>query len=145
FLLSTLCLTYSSTLFPYTTLFRSFSWNLGSENSTPTPHLCRIRQADLEVARILVHVLVAAAGEVEDGQVGPGHFWYAFEQAGNGMRGFKRRNDPFGAREQARGIESGLIRGGRVFGAALVREPGVLRADGGRIEPRGNGMRGRDL
>ena len=45
----------------------------------------------------------------------------------------------------ARGVESGFIGDGRVFGAMLVGEPGVLGADGGIVESRGNGMRRGDL
>src|SRR6266851_5344990 len=61
------------------------------------------------------------------------------------MGGFERGNDPFGAREEARGIESGLIRNGGIFGAALVGEPGVFGADGGVVEACRNRMRGGNL
>src|SRR5216683_5587800 len=85
----------------------------------------------LEQARVSVHVLVAAAGEIEDDEVIFPQLGQPFDQAGDGVGGFERGNDAFGAREQARGIESGLIGDGEIFGAALVGEPGMFGADGG--------------
>jgi len=61
------------------------------------------------------------------------------------VRGFEGGNDALGAREETRGIESGLIRNGGVLGAALLGEPGVLGADGGIVEAGGDGMRLGDL
>src|SRR5207249_10000497 len=61
------------------------------------------------------------------------------------MCGFERRNNTLGAREQAGGIESGLIGNSGVFGAALIGKPCVLGTDGGIVEARGNRMRRGDL
>src|SRR5437899_2142148 len=46
---------------------------------------------------------------------------------------------------KARGIQGGLIGDRGVFGAALVSQPSVLRADGGIVETRRNRMSRRDL
>ena len=61
------------------------------------------------------------------------------------MRRFERRNDAFGARKQARRGKRIGIGDGRVFGAALVVQPGVLGADHGVVQAGGNGMCERDL
>jgi len=67
------------------------------------------------------------------------------DQAGDGVGGFERGNNAFGAREEARGVESGLIGDGGIFGAALIGKPGMLGADGGIVESGGDGMCGSDL
>ncbi len=64
---------------------------------------------------------------------------------GNGVRGFERGDDAFGAGEQTRGGDGIVVGDGGIFGAALVGEPGVLGADRGIVEARGNRMRGGDL
>ena len=69
----------------------------------------------------------------------------ALDQAGDGVGGFERGDDAFGAREETRGFERGGVGDGGVFGAAFVGEPGVLGADGGIVEAGGDGMRGGDL
>src|SRR2546430_10553021 len=48
---------------------------------------------------------ISPAGEVEDDEVVFCHVGEALDEAGDGVRGFERRNDSFGAREQARRIE----------------------------------------
>src|SRR6516162_3039789 len=101
--------------------------------------------AGLKRAFIRVHVLIAAAGEIEDNEVGWLELRQAFDEAGDGVGGFKRGNDAFGARKELGGIESGLIGNGGVFGAALIGEPGVFGPGGGIVETRGNGMRSGDL
>src|SRR5713226_3689067 len=95
----------------------------------------------LEQAGVSVHVLVAAAGEVEDDEVVLLELRKALDQAGDGVSGLERGNDAFGAGEQARGIQGSLIGDGEVFRAALICEPGVLGANGRIIEPGGDGMR----
>src|SRR5713226_5566576 len=57
------------------------------------------------------------------------------------MGGFKRGDNAFRAREQPRGIESGLIGNRGILGAALVGKPGVLGADSGIVEASRNRMR----
>ena len=80
------------------------------------------------------HVFVAAAGEIEDDEVVFGEAWGAFDEAGDGMGGFERRDDAFGTSEGLRGVESSGVAHGGIFGAALIGEPGVLGADGGIVE-----------
>jgi len=70
---------------------------------------------------------------------------YAFDEASDGVGGFERGDDAFGAGEGARGVEGGGVRDGGIFSAALIGEPGVLGADGGIVEAGGNGVRGSDL
>src|SRR2546430_17105621 len=84
---------------------------------------------------------IAPAGEVEDDEVVFCHVGEALDEAGDGVRGFERRNDSFGAREQARRIERRLIGYGPVFRAALVRQPGMFWADRRIVEASGNRMR----
>src|SRR5260370_29428424 len=95
----------------------------------------------LEQTGISVHVLIAAAGEVEDDEVVLAHAREALDQTSDGVRRFERGNNAFGESEQTRGVERSGVGDGGVFGAALVGEPGVLGANGRIIEPRGNGMR----
>ena len=101
--------------------------------------------ARLKQALIGVHVLIAAAGEIHDDEVAGFELWQALDEAGDGVRGFERGDDAFGAREELCGVECGLIGDGGVFGAMLIGEPGVFGADGGIIEAGGNGMRRGDL
>src|SRR5579863_8367316 len=54
-------------------------------------------QQRLEQAGIGVHVFVAAARDVEDYEVVSGHFGSALDEAGNGVRGFERRDDALDA------------------------------------------------
>ncbi len=61
------------------------------------------------------------------------------------MSGFERGNDAFGAGEEARGVESGFVGDGGVFGATLIGEPSVLGTNGGIVEAGGDGMSGGDL
>src|SRR5579859_119349 len=61
------------------------------------------------------------------------------------MRRFERRYNTFNAREHTRSIKSGGIRDGGVRGAALIREPRVLRTNCRIVESGGDGMRGGDL
>src|ERR1700682_2321341 len=99
----------------------------------------------LKQAGVRVHVLITAAGEIEDDEVVLGKLREALDEAGECMSRFKSRNNAFGAREQSRGIESGVISDGIVLRASLVGEPGVLRTDGRIIEAGRNRMRGGDL
>src|SRR5258708_3336466 len=85
---------------------------------------------------------VGAAADVQSGTEGT----MAALESAHAIAGLiERGNDAFCAREEARGVESGLIGDGGVFGAALIGEPGVLGADGGIVEAGGNGMRRGDL
>src|SRR4029077_1725120 len=86
-----------------------------------------------------------AAGEVEDDEVILLQLRETLDKTGDSVSGFERRNNAFRAREQARGIESGLIGDGGIFGEVLVGEPGMLGPDGGIVEPGGNRMSSRDL
>src|SRR5712691_4413496 len=90
-----------------------------------------VSQERLKKARICVHVLVAAAREVEDDEVVRSHSWQTFHETRYGVRRLKRRNDAFRASENARGLQRGGIGDGAIFGAALLGEPGVLGANGG--------------
>src|SRR6266404_315695 len=94
---------------------------------------------------IRVHVLVAAAGEVEDDQVAGLELRQAFDEARDGVRGFERGDNTFGERKKLCRIERRLIVNRGIFGAMLIREPRMLRADGRIIKAGGNGMRGGDL
>ena len=67
-----------------------------------------------------VHVLVAAAGEIDDHEVGRLELGQAFEKTREGVRGFERGNDAFDARQQPGGFKRGLIGDGGVFGAMLI-------------------------
>ena len=97
------------------------------------------------ISAVSVHVFVAAAGEIEDDKVVSLELREAFDETGDSVGGFERGNNAFGAREEARGVESGLIGDGGVFGAALIGEPGVFGADGWIVEASRNRMRGGDL
>src|SRR6266851_1961251 len=99
----------------------------------------------LEQAGVSVHVLVAAAREIEDDEVVFLELRETLHQAGDGVGGFECGDDAFGARKKARGIQSRLIGDGGIFGAALIGEPGVLGSDGGIVEACGNGMCRGDL
>src|SRR6266481_6439575 len=99
----------------------------------------------LEQTGISAHVLVAAAGEVEDDEVVLAHAREPFDQTCDGVRGFERGNNAFGASEQTGSIKRSGVRDGGIFGTALVGEPGMLGANGGIIESCGNGMRRGDL
>src|SRR6266851_9999254 len=99
----------------------------------------------LEQARVSVHVLVAAAGEIEDDEVVLLELRQTLDKTGDGVGRFERGDDAFGARKKARGFESRLIGDGGIFGTPLIGQPGVFGADGGIVEPGGNGMRCGDL
>src|SRR5271154_286806 len=105
---------------------------------------CDMRQR-LEQALIGVHVLVAAAGDVQDYQVVFAHFRNARLQSRKRMRRLQRRNNAFGARQQTSRLQRRIVRNRGVAGATLVRQPGVLRSDRGIVEPRADGMRGGNL
>src|SRR5260370_3700194 len=92
-----------------------------------------------------VHVLVAAAGKVEEEQGAGRELRQAQNEARDGMRGFERGNKALGARKQLGRIERRLIVNRGVFGATLIGQPGMLRSDGRIIEASGNRMRSRDL
>src|SRR5258708_23869372 len=92
-----------------------------------------------------VHVLVAAAREIEDDQVAGLELRQTFDEARDGMGGFERRNDAFGKREKLGRFERRLIVHGGIFGAMLIRKPSVLRANGRIVEACGNRMRRRNL
>ena len=55
------------------------------------------------MARIGGHVFVATTGEIEDDEIVFGEARGAFDEAGDGMGGFERRDNAFGPREEARG------------------------------------------
>src|SRR5579863_301298 len=93
-----------------------------------------------EIFAVDIGVLVAAPGDVDHEQLSRGG-GSALEHLGHGVRGFKRRDDAFGAR-QLLGRRQRLGIGGRsVFGAMAVVQPGVLGADGGVIQTGRNGVR----
>ena len=100
---------------------------------------------DSDIAGEDVHILVAAAGEIEDHDFIFFHFGGAVDQLRQRVRGFERGNNSFDAGESARCLDGFFVGDGGVFGAAFVGEPGVLGADGGIIEAGGNGMGGCDL
>jgi hypothetical protein len=74
----------------------------------------------LKQALIRVHVLVTAAGEVEDDQVAGLELRQAFDQTGDRVRRFQRWDDAFGAGKQPCGFERGGVRDRRVFSAMLI-------------------------
>src|SRR5258708_12959516 len=92
-----------------------------------------------------VHVLVAAAGKVEDDQVAGLELRQALNEARDGMRGFERGNKALGARKQLGRIERRLIVNRGVFGATLIGQPGMLRSDGRIIEATQNPILTPDL
>src|SRR5947209_4320941 len=92
-----------------------------------------------------VHVLIAAAGKIEDDQVVFGKLRQALDEAGDGVRGFERRDDALSQGEQFCGFERGGIGDRYVVSAVLIGEPSVLGTDSWIIEASGNGMRGSDL
>src|SRR3984893_2528844 len=102
-------------------------------------------EARLKQAFIGVHVLIAAARQIEDYQIAGFEFWEARDESGEGMRGFESGNDAFGDGEQFGGFQSVLIGSRRVFGAMLIGEPSVFRTDGRVIEAGRNGMSCGDL
>ena len=63
----------------------------------------------------------------------------------DGVCGFERGDDAFETGEEAEGFERFFVGGGDVLDAPLVMEEGVLGADGGVVEPRGDGVRRSDL
>ncbi len=67
-----------------------------------------------------VHVLVAAAGEIDDYEIAGFELREALDQASYGVRGFECGDDAFGAREKAGGFQGGGIGDGGVFGAVLI-------------------------
>jgi hypothetical protein len=101
--------------------------------------------ARLKQAFIGVHVLIAAAGEIDDDEIGRLELGEALDEAGQRVRGLEGRDDAFGAREEFCGFECSRIGNSGIFGAMLIGEPGVFRTNGRIIETRGNGMGGGDL
>ena len=66
-------------------------------------------KARLKQAGIGVHVLIAAAGKIEDYQIGGFELGKTRDESGEGMRGFESRDDAFGDGEKFRGFERVLI------------------------------------
>src|SRR6267378_7609490 len=94
---------------------------------------------------IRVHVLVAAAGDVDDDQVAGLELRQPFDEARDGVGGFERGDNTFGERKKLCRIERRMIVNRGIFGAVLIREPRMLRADRRIIKAGGNGMRGGNL
>jgi hypothetical protein len=92
------------------------------------------------VAGVSGHVFVTAAREIDDDEIVLVEARDAFDEAGDGVGGFKRRDDTFGASKRARGIKRGGVRNGGIFGAALISKPSMLRADGGIVKTCGYRM-----
>ena len=81
-------------------------------------------------------VLIATAGEVDDQhllqlRIFTGHF----QAMGQGMGGFQGWNDPFMPSQLLEGVQRLLIGDGDIFGTPSGGQVGVLRADGGEVEP----------
>src|SRR5450755_4770650 len=80
----------------------------------------------LDIARKDFHILVAAAGNIQDHYFIFPHFRCAANKFRQSVRRFERGNDSFDARERAGCCHSVFIADGRVFSAALFRKPSVL-------------------
>jgi len=55
------------------------------------------------------HVLIAAAGEIQDDNFFPHHFRRASDEFRQGVRRFEGGDDAFGAGERARGVNCGFV------------------------------------
>src|SRR5271156_319195 len=98
-----------------------------------------------DMARKRLHVFVAAPGDIQDHQFIFFHFRRAANQFRQGMRGFERRNNTFYARQDFCRGDRFAVPDRRIFGAALLRRPGMFWAHAGVVEPGGNRMGRRDL
>src|SRR5258706_1122604 len=106
-----------------------------------------IRVGCIEFGKIFavdVGVLVAAPGDVDHEELARGG-GSAIQYFGQGMGGFKRRNNAFGAGQLLGRCQRLGVARRSVFGALTVVQPGVLRTDGGVIQAGRNGVRQRDL
>src|SRR5271154_3088101 len=88
----------------------------------------------LDIARKDFHILVAAAGKIQDHNFVLPHFRCPANKFRQSVRGFKRGNNSFDARERAGRRNGVFIVDGRVFSATLLRKPSVLGTDAGIIE-----------
>src|SRR5690242_13655266 len=73
-----------------------------------------------QIIGVGVHVLVAAAGEIEDDEVVSGHTRRALDKAGDGVGRFESRNNALDTRKEFCRFERGGIGNRGIFGAALV-------------------------
>src|SRR5262245_15620242 len=92
-----------------------------------------------------LHVLVAAPREPDDQ---PRLAWQGggdSDRVGDGVRGLERGEDALEAREEAEGLEGFLVGHRGVLGPARVLQPGVLGADPGVVQARGDRVRGPNL
>ncbi len=92
-----------------------------------------------------LHVLVAAAGEVDHHQVFPGKPGRTLEGLGQGVGRFQRGDDAFQAAAVVKGLQRLMVGAGHVFDALDLVQPGVLGADARVVEAGGNRMRVGDL
>ena len=92
-----------------------------------------------------MHVLVAAAGQIDEQDLVFFHAQRDFRGIGQRMARFKRGDDAFQAAQVVERLKRLVVGHRDVFGAAAVLEPGVLRADAGVIKTRGNRVRLDDL
>src|SRR3989338_9535435 len=88
-----------------------------------------------------IKVFVAAAGEIHDDELVLSKRRRDFERIGDGVRGFERRNDTLGHREQLECGERFLVRGMGIQDSPLVVEVRMLGADARIVETRRNAVR----
>ena len=86
----------------------------------------------MQLARQDAHVLVAAAGEVDDEDVFRQRRWREADGFRDGVRAFERGHNAFGAREHHGGVERLCVGGGGVGrrgrSRAARRAPGPTEA-----------------
>src|SRR5690606_31789326 len=90
-------------------------------------------------------VLVAAARQVHHHDVILGQFGRDLDDMGERMAGLQRRDDAFQPAEGLEGRQRLVIGHADIFGAALLLEPGMFRADAGIVEPGADRMPFQDL
>jgi len=103
------------------------------------------RQLQAHLRGDLLHVFVAAAGEVDDDEFVLGHFRRANDAFGDRVCAFERGDDAFEAREFHEGFQRFFVGGVGVFGAFGVAQVGVFGAYGGVIQAGADAVGGLNL
>jgi hypothetical protein len=81
-----------------------------------------------------MHVLVAAAGEIDDDRLVLAHCRRDLHGVGHGVCGFQRRDDALGLGAELEGGQRLIVPDRNIFDAAGVAQPGMLGADAGIVE-----------
>ena len=89
-----------------------------------------------------VHILVAAAGEIDDDIAAGGQFLGMIKDPGQGMGRFQGGQDALCLGEALEGGQGASVADHAVLRAAGLLEVGVLGADAGIVKTGGHGVRG---